>query len=169
MRCWLSGHLDVTVCVCCMCGLSTVPCFQTAKVQALKNEQVRRLSVSMAGDELAEPHPVPLTIHEVGHVSSSTTEVTKPPLPLIPGSASVDSKFSMMKFAMDHFRQGEARHVTRLHCRAQACVHYTPARKYTLRSLFQWVAGRPCSLCMCGSGNTLHPCCVLVGVRLSTS
>lgn len=124
----------MTVCVCCMCGLSTVPCFQTAKVQALKNEQVRRLSVSMAGDELAEPHPVPPTIHEVGHVSSSTTEVTKPPLPLIPSSASVDSKFSMMKFAMDHFRQGEARHVTRLHCRAQACVHYTPARKYTLAS-----------------------------------
>ena len=88
----------------------------------MKSERVRRLSVTMAGDEEVEPHPVPPTSQETVHISSSVTEVIPQP---IPSSTSFDSKFSMMKFAMDHFRQAEARHVTLLSHQTRACAHCT--------------------------------------------
>lgn len=89
----------------------------------MKSERVRRLSVTMAGDEEVEPHPAPPTSQEAVRISA--TEVTPQPLAAIPSSTSFDSKFSMMKFAMDHFRQAEARQVTLLSHQTRACAHCT--------------------------------------------
>lgn len=132
----------------------------------MKSERVRRLSVTMAGDEEVEPHPAPPTSQEAVHISSSATEVTPQPLSVIPSSTSFDSKFSMMKFAMDHFRQAEARHVTLLCHQTRACAHciYIFGQALAVSSgLSVWV------LWLCTVGECAPAGAAPVGMRLSRS
>ena len=86
---------------------------KSEKVQQL-SEKVRQLNATVAEDEQAGAAPP--TIQEAEHVSSDVTVVTGQLLLGDSAIASSDSKFSMVKFAMDHFRQGEAR------CVCPACM-----------------------------------------------